>query len=163
LNAVTLKTIKAELQLRDPSEWMELCLRMAKFKKENKELLTYLLFESGSESSYVENLKAEMDQQFAEMNMKTWYLTKKGSRKILTGLKRAIRYSGIKETEIEVLLYFCSKLKAMRPSIQKNTRMLNMYTVQIELIKRKIKLLHEDLQFDYGKELEKLTGVTENE
>ena len=46
MKAATVAQLKKELQFKSQEEIMELCLRLARFKKENKELLTYLLFES---------------------------------------------------------------------------------------------------------------------
>ena len=63
MKAVSVVTIKKELKHRSSEELMEMCLRLSKFKKENKELLTYLLFEAHDESGYIETVKAEIDQQ----------------------------------------------------------------------------------------------------
>ena len=43
MKAAGVKAIKEELKNRDREELSELCLSLSKFKKENKELLTYLL------------------------------------------------------------------------------------------------------------------------
>ena len=43
MKAASLRDIKSELQFKSKDELMELCLLMTKFKKDNKELLTYLL------------------------------------------------------------------------------------------------------------------------
>ncbi len=45
MKAVTIKKIKDELSDKSASELMDICLHLSKFKKENKELLTYLLFD----------------------------------------------------------------------------------------------------------------------
>lgn len=156
MKAVTVKELKEELNNRTPKELRELCLRLSKFKKENKELLTYLLFESSSEVSYVESVKKEIDQQFDQINRKSYYLIKKSIRKILRNIKKYIRYSQKKETEIDLLIYFCAKLKKFSPSIQKNTGLLNLYNRQIDTIRNKLSSLHEDLQYDYGLELNAL-------
>jgi hypothetical protein len=156
MKAVTVKEIKLELDNRSPKELRELCLRLSKFKKENKELLTYLLFESGDESSYVEGVKKDIDQQFEERNRKSQYLIKKSLRKILRSTRKYIRYSLKKETEVELLIYYCVKLKFVTPSIQRNTGLLKLYTGLIETIRKKITGLHEDLQFDYEAELREL-------
>jgi hypothetical protein len=156
MKSVTLKILKEELADRPAKELLEICLRLSKFKKENKELLTYLLFESYDEPAYIVGIRKEMDEQFAQINKKTPYLIKKQIRKILTLAKRQIKYSQKKETEVEVLIYFCQKLKHFTPPIQRNAKLLNMYNVQVEYIRKKIKLLHEDLQFDFGIELENL-------
>jgi len=156
MKAVTVKVLKTELNNRSQSELLEICLRLSKFKKENKELLTYLLFESSYEEGYIETVKLEIDEQFELINTNTYYFIKKSVRKILRIIKKYIRYSKKKETEIELLLYFCQKLKAFRPSINNNTVLKNIYLREIASIKKKLLLLHEDLQYDYNLELEKL-------
>jgi len=156
MKAVTVKEIKLDLENRSPKELRELCLRLSKFKKENKELLTYLLFESGDEASYIESVKMDIDQQFEERNRKSQYLIKKSLRKILRNTRKYIRYSLKKETEVELLIYFCIKLKKVSPSIQKNSGLLKLYVGLTETIRKKITSLHEDLQFDYEAELREL-------
>ena len=156
MKAVTVKELKLELEDRSPKELRELCLRLSKFKKENKELLTYLLFESGDEASYVASVKKDIDQQFEERNIKSQYLIKKSLRKILRNTRKYIRYSLKKETEVELLIYYCIKLKKVTPSIQRNTGLMKLYNGLTEAIKKKITSLHEDLQFDYEAELREL-------
>jgi hypothetical protein len=156
MKAVSVKQLKIALNNCSQSEMVELCLNLSKFKKENKELLTYLLFEADFEEGYIETVKLEIDEQFELINTKTYYFIKKSIRKILRIIKKYIRYSKKKETEIELLLYFCQKLKAFKPSIKNNTVLKNIYIREIEAIKKKLLLLHEDLQYDYNLELEKL-------
>jgi len=156
MKAVTVKELKQELLTRSPKEVQELCLRLSRFKKENKELLTYLLFESSNEDTYIESVKQYIDAQFELINNNSFYYIRKSVRKILSGTKKYIRYSQQKETEVELLLYFCVKLKAFRPSIKQSTRLQNTYYRQVELIKKVVKTLHEDLQYDYNSALELL-------
>ncbi|GLU43022.1 hypothetical protein [Allomuricauda sp. NBRC 101325] len=157
MKAATVAQLKKELQFKSQEEVLQLCLRLARFKIENKELLTYLLFESESEDSYIETVKEEMDEMFAEINVNSYFYIKKSVRKILRTIKKYIRYSGNKATEVELLLYFCEKLKKLRPSINRNITLKNLYNRQLEYIGKKIPLLHEDLQHDYGVILEELT------
>ncbi|RKE94868.1 hypothetical protein [Ichthyenterobacterium magnum] len=156
MKAVSVVTIKKELQHRSSDELMQLCLRLSKFKKENKELLTYLLFESHDESGYIETVKVEIDEQFETINRDSYFYIKKSVRKILRNIKKYARYSLKKETEVELLLYFCKKLKNFTPSINRNVTLTNIYERQIALIKRIISKLHEDLQYDYNMALEEL-------
>jgi len=111
MKAVTVRELKKELNHLSQSEIVELCLTLSKFKKENKELLTYHLFEASYEEGYIESVKLEIDEQFNTVNTKTYYFIKKSVRKILRMIKKYNRYSKKKETEIELLLYFCKKLK----------------------------------------------------
>ena len=118
--------------------------------------MTYLLFEASNELSYIKDLKTEIDEEFKLINKKTPYLIKKSIRKILRNIKKHIRYSRKKETEVELLLYFCTLLKQMTPSIKRNATLQNIYDRQIESIKKTVASLHEDLQYDYEIELREL-------
>ena len=105
---------------------------------------------------YIETVKTQLDQQFAEINTSSYYYIKKSVRKILRGLRKYIRYSGKKETEVELLLYFSEKLSTLSPSFYNNKVLSNLYERQMIAIRKKINALHEDLQYDYGVLLEKL-------
>ncbi len=150
MKAATIAQLKKELQHRNPDELLAFCLRLARFKLENKELLTYLLFEADDENGYIIAVKEVVSEQFSAINTRNFYYTKKSVRKILRGLRKYIRYSGNKETEVELLLFFCAQLKALRPSIKGNRTLQNLYERQLLAAKKKIAGLHEDLQYDYG-------------
>jgi hypothetical protein len=156
MKAVTVKEISQELLNLTPKELRDLCLRLSRFKKENKELLTYLLFEASDEASYVEGVKMEIDQQFELINKKTYYFIKKGLRRILFNTRKYIRYSQNKKTEVDLLIYFCLKMKGFKPSIQGNAALRNLYIRLVTTIREKVDSLHEDLRYDYELEMNRL-------
>ncbi|GAA3509686.1 hypothetical protein GCM10022393_23040 [Aquimarina addita] len=156
MKAATVKELKQELNDCTHQELITLCLRLSKFKKENKELLTYLLYNASSEDAYIEQVKQEIDKEFLQINTSSYYYIKKSVRKILRITKKYIRYSGSKETEAVLLIYFCKALKKMRPSIQRNTTLQNLYIRQIGGIRKAISTLHEDLQYDFEMELQEM-------
>ncbi|WP_438712257.1 hypothetical protein ACSTS3_07645 [Aquimarina muelleri] len=156
MKTATIKEIKTELNTCSHQELIELCLQLSRFKKENKELITYILFESTNENEYIIQIKTEIDEQFNMINTSTYYFIKKSVRKILRNVKKHIRYSKNKETEVELLLHFCHRLKYTTPSIQNNTVLKNLYHREIISIQKKIQVLHEDLQYDYNVEIKKL-------
>ena len=129
---------------------------MSRFKKENKELLTYLLFDSSNEPGYIKSVKSDIDEQFEQINTTSSYFIKKSIRKILRNTRKYIRYSGKKETEVELLIYFCHKMNEFKPSIHKSTVLIGIYERLIASIRKTMRSLHEDLQYDYGKEIERL-------
>jgi hypothetical protein len=149
-------TIKKELKHLPKEELLELCLRLGKFKKENKALLTYLLFEADDESGYIENVKASLDEFFDDMNTDSYFYMKKTIRKILRQIRVYSRYSSEKSTEVELLLYFCERLNELKPSVHRNTILSNLYERQILSLKKKIGVLHADLQYDYNQQIEHL-------
>jgi len=156
MKASTIHELKQELLNTEPSIVVDLCLRLARFKKENKELLTYLLFEAHDTSAYIESIKNAMDQEFAAMNKTNVYFIKKSLRKILRTIKKYIRYSGLPVVEVELLIYFCTAMKDLNVSLNKNPVLLNIYQNQLKKIQSALKTMHEDLQYDYLKEIDKL-------
>ena len=98
MKAATVIQLKKELETLNEDHLKQLCLRLARFKIENKELLTYLLFESEDEAFYIEGIKEQTDQLFEEINTKSYFYIKKSVRKILRLLKKYARYSNSKET-----------------------------------------------------------------
>jgi len=156
MKAATVNELKQELSRCTSEELFELCVRLSKFKKENKELLTYLLYEASDEEAYIRNVKAEIHTQFELVNKKTYYLIKKSAHKILRITKKYIRYSKKKETEVELLIFFCSELLKIAPAMERNVTLHNLYNRQIAAIKKKISSMHEDLQYDYQMELDSM-------
>jgi len=156
MKAVTVKELKQELKHLTNSELIDICLKLSKFKKENKELLTYELFEASNEEGFIATVKSEADELFNTINTNSYFYIKKSVRKILRMLKTNIRYSKKKETEIELLLYFCQKLTEIRPSFKNNLVLKNIYLREKTAIQKKLLVLHEDLQYDYNLQLSKL-------
>ncbi len=154
MRAASVKEIKTALELLPPSSLLPLCLRMAKFKKENKELLTYLLFEENDEAAYISSVKNEIDEAFLELNTKSVYIAKKNIRRILRITNRYIKYSGLKTTEASLLLHVCSKIKESGLELSKSAALFNIYASQVKKIRAAIETMHEDLQYDFNKELE---------
>ena len=152
MKTATVHELKQELQSVAPGRLLELCLRLAKFKKENKELLTYLLFESHNEEEYVTSVKLLMDEGFAELGSTNLYLTKKSLRKILRNTNKYIRYTGSRQVEATLLIYFSAKLKNSGIPVQKSTALINLYQQQLKKIAAAVDTLHEDLQYEYHKQ-----------
>ena len=142
--------LRKELEHLDREKLKQLCLRLSRFKLENKELLTYLLFESEDESSYIQSIKNQLDTLFLDINTNNYFYVKKSVRKILRRIRKFARYSNQPETEVELLLYFCLKMQDIKPSIFKNKTLTNIYNRQIESAQKKTKKLHEDLQYEYN-------------
>lgn len=156
MKPVTVSILKKELRQHPQEELIEICLKLAKFKKENKELLTYVLFDSNDEDEYIRTIKEEIDLAFSALNHNSLYYIKKSIRKTLRLIKKYIRYSKKKETEADILLYFCTKLRQLKPAHKRSQQMINIYERQLAMVRKAIGSLHEDLQYDYNLELEKL-------
>jgi Mor family transcriptional regulator len=156
METASLSDIKKELKTIAPEQLQELCLRLAKYKKENKELLNYLLFEAINEQAFIQNVKDEIDAQFKQLNGHSFYLAKKTLRKVIRTTDKYIKFSGSKETEIELLIYFCLKMKKSGLNLRASRVIFNMYQRRVDRVKKVLSMLHEDLQFDYEEAVENL-------
>lgn len=156
MKTATAKQIKDDLKHKDRDELLQIVQRLARFKKENKELLTYLLFEADHEEGYVETMKAFIDEQFLAVNTGNNYYVKKNVRKILKETKKYIRYSGNKETEVQLLIHFCRMLFEFQPYYSRIKILRDIFERQVTLINTRISTLHEDLQYDYEQELHEI-------
>ena len=152
----TISILKKELAVLPHSDVIDICMKLVKYKKENKELLSYLLFDANNELEYIRNIKQEIDQQFSEINLGHLYFAKKSIRKILKTTTKYIRYSGHKQTEVELLIHFCAKFKKSGISIKSSNSLSNLYLNQLRKIHVAILALHEDLQHDYLEEIKDL-------
>jgi hypothetical protein len=156
MNPATISEIKKAITSLNKDEIAELCLRLAKYRKENKELLTYLIFEADDQALFLKHAKEEIDEQFSQMNLSSFYLAKKTIRKVLRSTGKYIKFTGSKQFEVEILIYFCRKLKNSGLPWQEHLVTLNIFERQIIKIEKAIQSMHEDLQYDYGQALEKL-------
>ena len=156
MNIASLAEIRRELKSVSKDDLVKMCVRLATYRKENKELLNYLLFEAHDEDAYVSAVREETTAAFAEMNASNLYFAKKGIRRILRNLKKQIRYSGNKQTEVELLIHFCETIKAQNLRLNDSPVLMNLYHRQIAIIENALSKLHEDLQADHRKRVEEL-------
>lgn len=149
MKTATIHTIKKELLEKSHLELVEIALRLGKFKKENKELLTYLLFEQENEEAYIEGLKEILKEKFEEIKTKNVYYAKKEIRKSLRELKKFIRFSSLKTTEIELIIDFIKHLDELPSQLKRDSQIEGIKLRNIASVKKIILKQHEDLQFDY--------------
>lgn len=157
MKSAGLSELKKELHQLPATELVELCIALAKYKKDNKEFLGYLLFESHDNATFVMEIKAEVDAHFLELRAQAnLYYIKKSLRKLLRILTKYCKYIGNKAIAAELHIYFCLKLKESGIPIRKSQLLVNMYEQQLKKINTFISSLHEDLQSDFEKDLEKI-------
>lgn len=156
MKTASIKEIKTELEHLSPKDLLTVSLRLAKFKKENKELLSYLLFEASDEQQYIKNVQELLHVQFTEVNVKNLYFTRKNLRKIVRTANRYIKYTDETSSAIEILIYVCDEIRDLKIDISKSTVISNLYASLLKKITKLVSELHEDLQYDYRKAIEKL-------
>lgn len=155
--------IKKELQHLDHSQLSELCLRLVRYKKENKELTGYLLFDADNDRAFIDSLVAENGFMFSQLPHNNYQLAK-SLRKILRLLAKYIKFMASGEAELELLINFCRNYVQYvdrRASSYKPLRLI--FTRQLDKIRKAITKLHEDLQFDYSQDFNALLAEAEDQ
>jgi hypothetical protein len=156
MKAASVQEIKQELRHLPATELVELLQRLSRFKKENKELLTYLLFEVHDESGFITSVKAAMEEGFVAINTSQVYLAKKTIRKVLRLTNKYIRFSGSKTVEAELLIHFCLLMKDTGLPIRKYPLLTNLFEGQRAKAEKAIEALHEDLQYELNRQMRAL-------
>jgi hypothetical protein len=153
MKPASINEIKKALSDRSPAEISEFCLRLAKFKKENKEMLSFILFEEDNVSDFVAAVKKETDEQFLKMNTSNVYFIKKSVRKILRTINKQIRFSMSKQVEAELLIHYCNSFITYSIPIEKSRQLFTLYQNQLKRIEKSLSSLHPDLQYDMQRQL----------
>jgi hypothetical protein len=156
MKSASIAEIKQQLKEIPTARLVEHCLQLARFKKDNKEFLTYLLFEADDLQNYIKNVKEAIDESFAEINTSNLYYVKKSLRKILRMANKHIRYTSNKTAEAEILMHYLTNFKGLKISFHKSTAITNLYAAQLKKISAALDTMHEDLQYDYKQELQRL-------
>lgn len=156
MKAASLSELKQELSNLSKADLLALCLRLARYKKDNKELLTFLIFESNDIDAYIKSVDAFITAEFSAINYSNTYFAKKSLRKILRLLNKYIKYTGSKLAEATLLIRFCSLLKNTELPAKKNSQIQKIYLTQLAKIDKAIETLHPDLAYDFRKQADDL-------
>lgn len=155
MDTASIKQLKDTLSTLGREELTRLLLRIVKFKKENKELLTFLLFEADDLDAYVYEISLEIKDEFENYRLKTAYYKRKGCRRILRVLKKYIKYAADKEVEVRLLLAYVTMVAESKTFISDKVIQKIAFR-QLLLAEKSIVKLHEDLQYEYKLEFEEL-------
>lgn len=156
MRSATVKEIKDELSALPHKELVALLQRLARFKKENKELLTYLLFESTDLDGYLTSVRQEMLEGMLDIHPRQTWLAKKTIRKTLRIALKHIRLTTSRQAEADLLMHFIRLVLDSGIDLKVTPVVLNLCHVQARKARAAIEALHEDLQFEYRMAFEQL-------
>lgn len=156
MKAASVKEIKSALENLTTPELVDLCLRLVKFRKENKELATYVLMEETDEPAYVISVRENLDLLFGDVHKTNPYYAKKTLRKIVREANKFIRYSNQESTGVDILLFVAERMRPLYLGMKKSAALENIYLGVVKKIKKLTAGLHEDLQYDYLRQLNKI-------
>jgi hypothetical protein len=156
MSPASIDDIKKELQQLPPKKILDLLLKLGRFKKENKELLTYLLFEQQDEMGYTQSIKIEIDEQMAVIGTIPAGLAKKVLRKIQRQITKQNKYMASKPAAVELHLHFARRLKELEENRYGKLSPEKVFVQQAAKVEKLLPLLTEDLRHDYEKQVKDL-------
>lgn len=146
---------KKELDFLSLTDVKQICIRLSKYKTENKELLDYLLFFSHHPQSYVAEIKEEMLLVFEELNPTDYQRTKQ-LRKLLNRINKYAKFMANKNYEAELICEFCQLFIQFVPLNTYHKALILLLYKQLIKLYKVISKLDDDLQFDYEKEIQQI-------
>jgi len=156
MKAASLHQIKKELETYSPQKMLDITLKLIKHKTENKEFVSYLLFDENDLAGYIFDLREDITGMLTDIRYLPGYQIKKILRKALKFITRYSRYTHAKETDAELLLHFCSLMKENGLLRNTNKAITVIFYKQLEKVEKMLPVLHEELQFDYHQKIEAL-------
>ncbi len=101
-------------------------------------------------------MQESLDLLFEDVHKTNPYYAKKTLRKIVRVANKFIRYSSQESTGVDILLFVAQKMRPLYLDMKKSTALENIYLGVIKKIKKLTSGLHEDLQYDYLRQLDKI-------
>lgn len=152
----SLAQLKKELKHLDEQELQDLLVDLSKFSRDNKAYLFFKLNERDQPNLYVEMVQEELENEFIGARSDHYYYAKKSAQKIRRKMNRLLKLTKDKSQQVDVILYFCSRLKEEGFLDHNSTVLDNLYQVQLNKAKKLASTLHPDLQFDLEIKLQEL-------
>ncbi len=156
-----LPELKRELEGLPQPELVRICLRLAKHKIENKELLDYLLWSSDDPMAYAEAFKAEVLLPF-EMPFVNAYSFTKSIRKSLRLVTKYLRFTGARQGESELLLSIVERFHSTYRREYRNGALAKIMFRCLKKVATNIAKLHEDIQADFTGQYNELLRLSIN-
>lgn len=157
MKSASVADIRREVKQLSAIELQKITELLAKYSNDNKAYLTYLLYEAHDRATYIQNVKDELREGFANFSAESnLYFSKKTLRKLLRQVTKYAKYTGDKAVLCELLIYYCELLNESKMPFRKSQVLLNLYNRIIATIEKACTSLHEDLQADYFIQIEAL-------
>lgn len=158
MKTYSLSEIKNELVDLSPKQLTEICLKLARMKKDNKDYLAFLLFSASDKGHFVSEVKADIEKEFEAVKQQSvLYYTRKTLRKILRIVNRYCKFVDSKPHVIEMRIHYLQCIKNSEVPYWKSRQLTNLYQAELMKVQSLIETLHEDLRGDYAADMEKIS------
>lgn len=154
-----LSDLKKELLELSKPELIQLCLRVAKLKRENKELLAYLIYDADDPLFYAQKLKPEIKEVFEQPFQHAYYLTK-SIRKTMRLISKYYRFTSNKQGETELLIYLVEEFYQSWRNEYRYQALGKVIFRCLEKAQSNLKKIDEDFRADFEHPINELAKKT---
>ena len=152
---IKLQTQKKEITKLDNKHLAEICIRLAKHKTENKELLNYLLFYAHDNEPYIDDLKKDIAAVYNNLPIGEYACTVQ-LKKLILRLNKHLKFVADKSREAEIITEFCQTFIQHINIRSHYSPLIQVLYRQFVKLNKVILKLDEDLQFDYQQPIEEI-------
>lgn len=152
----SLAQLKKELSFLPEADLIELIADLAKFSRDNKAFLYFKLNGKHQPNLFVELAKEDLELAFQQATIRSSYTAKKSAQAIRRKMNKLLKLSKNKADQAEVILWFCENLKSYGYLKYRLPIITNLFEKQIQKAEKLISTLHEDLQSDFGFQIENI-------
>lgn len=153
MDSPKLSNIRKEINQLPKEILVDYCLKIAKYKTENKEFLYYLLFYNDNTEGYIDEVKKVIDDGFESLPYSDYTATKV-LRRLTRLMNKHIKFIADRPSEVELALYFCTQFINKSSPKTSHKPLIALLFRQLKRIEKIIPKLNEDLQFDYQHEFD---------
>ncbi|MFZ6052133.1 hypothetical protein [Halocola ammonii] len=157
----SLTILKKELKKCSPEETQEIVLRLARAKKENKELLTYLLSYAEDAAEYADDMQEHLDLAFEDLSHRP-YFAAKTLRKVLREITKFKRFTKSDRYMVQLLLHFCERTVDHFGSSLRHQPTQGIIFRTMLKIRKALDKMHEDLQADFRPHFEEIVKTIDS-
>ena len=156
MKIASLAEIKKNLTQLTDKELIELVTLMAKNSVDNKKFLFFHLYGRDNPNLYTEMVEEELEMEFQKANTANYHYAKKSAQKVRRIMNKLLKYNKDKAIQLELIAFFCEKLKEYGYLRHRHHVIDNLYKMQVSKIEKLQSGLHEDLQYDYQERIDSL-------
>ncbi|MEX1190271.1 MAG: hypothetical protein WED33_13510 [Bacteroidia bacterium] len=146
--SLKLNDLKKDLGGLPQPELVQVVLRLARLKIENKELIHYLLYYAHDSSAYVEVLMPEVLDPFEQEFLNSYALSKR-LRKSMRVIAKYLRFTSDRAGESELLLAVVSKYLATYRYEYRHAALSRIIVRCLKKTHDNFEKIHEDYRADY--------------
>ena len=152
MDKCSIASIRKELKNLEREELVLVCLRLARYKKDNKELVSFLVFQR-NEEEFILEVKTEIHFEFTGLKLLSAFQQKKILQKSIRKINKYSKFCLSKTFDLVMFMFICQSLRDSGISLYSHTFAGTIYKKILLKASKIHSTLHEEIQGDFNEDL----------